>query len=173
MILWVQLALGMWTVYTATDHLDGSMFVRLVEYVQGIVIFRSGNADLLIGVPWVYRAHIALGLTIFLIFPFTRMVHIWSGFATVYYLLRPAQIVRTRRARVLQPGWIGGDRKMTMAIDEVSINGVPIAADATGDVRAAAVHELLRQARWRKDCWRTMPAKRDRRCDRSPARTAK
>lgn len=96
-ILWVQLALGMWTVYAATYHLDGALFLRLVDYVQGIVIFRGDNADLLIGVPWVYRAHIALGLTVFLVFPFTRMVHIWSGFATVYYLVRPAQLVRTRR----------------------------------------------------------------------------
>jgi nitrate reductase gamma subunit len=95
-ILWVQLALGMWTVYAATDHLDGALFERLVTYVQGIVIFRAHNADLLLGVPWVYRAHIALGLTIFLLFPFTRLVHIWSGFATVYYLIRPAQVVRTR-----------------------------------------------------------------------------
>jgi len=31
------------------------------------------------------------------------MVHIWSGFATVYYLIRPAQIVRTRRQRVSHP----------------------------------------------------------------------
>ena len=97
-ILWIQLALGMWTVYAATYHLDGALFERLVEYVQGIVIFRPGNAELLAGVPWVYQAHIALGLTIFLIFPFTRMVHIWSGFATVYYLFRPPQIVRTRRS---------------------------------------------------------------------------
>jgi nitrate reductase gamma subunit len=97
-ILWIQLALGLWTVYTATYHLDGAVFLRLVEYVQGIVVFRSGNAELLTGVPWVYQAHIALGLTIFLIFPFTRMVHIWSGFATVYYLFRPPQIVRTRAA---------------------------------------------------------------------------
>src|SRR5690606_7105981 len=77
-ILWIQLALGMWTVYAAMDHLDGGLFVRLVEYVQGIVIFRPNNAALLLAVPWVYKAHIALGLTIFLVFPFTRMVHIWS-----------------------------------------------------------------------------------------------
>ncbi len=96
-ILWIQLALGMWTVYAALDHLDGGLFVRLVEYVQGIVIFRAGNAALLVDVPWVYRAHIALGLTIFLVFPFTRMVHIWSGFAAVFYLFRSPQIVRTRR----------------------------------------------------------------------------
>lgn len=109
-ILWIQLALGMWTVYAATDHLDGSLFLRLVDYVQGIVIFRPGNAGLLVGVPWVYQAHIALGLTIFLVFPFTRMVHIWSGFATVYYLFRPAQIVRSRRKRMrAAPGMSGGD----------------------------------------------------------------
>lgn len=96
-ILWIQLALGLWTVYVAKDHLDGALFERLVAYVQGIVQFRAGNEALLRGVPWVYQAHIALGLTIFLIFPFTRMVHIWSGFGSVYYLFRPPQIVRTRR----------------------------------------------------------------------------
>ena len=96
-VLWIQLALGMWTVYAATDHLDGALFEQLVAYVQGIVVFRPGNEQLLVGVPWVYQAHIALGLTIFLVFPFTRMVHIWSGFGSVYYLFRPPQIVRTRR----------------------------------------------------------------------------
>jgi nitrate reductase gamma subunit len=48
-------------------------------------------------VPWVFKVHIVLGLTIFLIFPFTRLVHIWSGFATIAYLFRPYQIVRTRK----------------------------------------------------------------------------
>ncbi|HEX8013468.1 MAG TPA: respiratory nitrate reductase subunit gamma [Casimicrobiaceae bacterium] len=97
LILWVQLVLGLWTIYVSTQHLGGEMFLRLVSYVQGIVIFRAGNAELLLGVPWVYQAHIALGLTIFLVFPFTRLAHIWSGFATVAYLFRPAQLVRTRR----------------------------------------------------------------------------
>lgn len=97
-ILWVQLVLGLWTIYFSAQHQDGAMFLQLVSYVQGIVIFRGANADLLVGVPWVYRAHIALGLTIFLIFPFTRLAHIWSGFATIAYLFRPAQLVRTRRA---------------------------------------------------------------------------
>jgi nitrate reductase gamma subunit len=96
-ILWVQLVLGLWTIWFSTQHLGGGMFLQLVSYVQGIVIFRAANADLLIGVPWVYRAHIALGLTVFLVFPFTRLTHIWSGFATVAYLFRPAQLVRTRQ----------------------------------------------------------------------------
>jgi len=37
-----------------------------------------------------------LGLTIFLVFPFSRLVHIWSGLASVSYLTRAYQIVRQR-----------------------------------------------------------------------------
>lgn len=95
-ILWIQLALGLWTIYFSARHLGSAMFLQLVRYVQGIVVFRAGNAELLLGVPWPYKAHIALGLTIFLVFPFTRLAHVWSGFATVTYRLRAPQIVRTR-----------------------------------------------------------------------------
>jgi nitrate reductase gamma subunit len=109
-VLWIQLVLGLWTVYFSAQHLDGAMFLQLVAYVQGIVIFRADNAALLLGVPWVYKAHIALGLTIFLVFPFTRLAHIWSGFATVAYLFRPAQIVRARaRSPRELPPVTGGD----------------------------------------------------------------
>jgi hypothetical protein len=38
-----------------------------------------------------------LGMTIFLLFPFSRLVHVWSGFASVAYLFRPYQLVRSRR----------------------------------------------------------------------------
>jgi nitrate reductase gamma subunit len=95
-VLWIQLALGLWTISFSAQHIEGGTFLQLVQYVQGIVVFRAGNADLLLGVPWVYKAHIALGLTIFLLFPFTRLAHIWSGFATIAYLFRPPQLVRTR-----------------------------------------------------------------------------
>jgi nitrate reductase gamma subunit len=39
-------------------------------------------------------------MTIFLIFPFTRLVHIWSGFASLGYIVRPFQVVRSRRLNV-------------------------------------------------------------------------
>jgi len=41
-----------------------------------------------------------LGMTIFLLFPFSRLVHVWSGFATVAYLFRPYRVVRSRRLNV-------------------------------------------------------------------------
>jgi nitrate reductase gamma subunit len=54
--------------------------------------------ELLDGASWVFKAHMFLGMSIFLVFPFTRLVHVWSGFATVAYVFRPYQVVRSRRA---------------------------------------------------------------------------
>lgn len=96
-ILWLQLALGLATVPLSGQHLDGSMMLKLAEWVQRIATFRANAADLIVGVPVVFKLHLLLGLTVFLVFPFTRMVHIWSGFAAAAYLIRPYQIVRTRR----------------------------------------------------------------------------
>ncbi|MDR3474944.1 MAG: respiratory nitrate reductase subunit gamma [Devosia sp.] len=94
-MLWLQLALGLSTVPLSAEHLDGVMFARLSHYVSGIVTFNAGVAGLMPDVPLVYRIHILLGFTIFLISPFTRLVHIWSGVGSLAYLFRPYQIVRT------------------------------------------------------------------------------
>lgn len=98
LLLWLQLALGLLTVPLSAQHMDGAMFMTLVAYVKGIVTLRAGVAALLVGVPLVYRLHILLGFTIFLISPFTRMVHIWSGVGALAYLFRPYQIVRSPRS---------------------------------------------------------------------------
>jgi len=96
-ILWFQLLLGLATIPLSGQHLDGSMMMKLAGWAQDIVTFNSGAVALLSGVDWVFKLHMFLGMTIFLIFPFTRLVHIWSGFASVTYLVRPYQIVRSRR----------------------------------------------------------------------------
>ena len=96
-ILWIQLLLGLATIPLSAQHLDGSMMMKLAEWGQRIVTFRGGAVELLGDVDWVFRAHMFFGMSIFLIFPFTRLVHIWSGFASVTYLTRPYQIVRSRK----------------------------------------------------------------------------
>lgn len=96
LMLWAQLALGLGTVVLSARHMDGAMFEALTDYVKGVVTFQPGVAALVAGVPWTYRAHILLGFTLFLVSPFTRMVHVWSGFASVAYLIRPYQLVRKR-----------------------------------------------------------------------------
>ena len=71
-----------------------------MEWAQGIFTFQPGAAEHIAHVPLIYKLHIVLGLTIFLVFPFTRLVHILSGFAApVRYLFarKGYQIVRTRR----------------------------------------------------------------------------
>ena len=96
-IFWLQLALGLATIPLSAQHLDGSMMMRLAEWGQRIVTFRSGAVELLASAGWIFKAHMFLGMTVFLIFPFTRLVHIWSGFGTLAYVLRPYQLVRARR----------------------------------------------------------------------------
>lgn len=99
-MLWLQLALGLATVPISAQHMGSGEFERVVAYVQGIVLFHADSAALLQGLPWVYKAHIFLGFSIFLVSPFTRMVHIWSGVGSLAYLVRPYQLVRTRRRSV-------------------------------------------------------------------------
>lgn len=96
-LLWVQLALGLATIPLSAQHLDGSMMMKLAEWGQRVVTFRSGGAELLAEAGWIFKAHMFLGMTIFLVFPFTRLVHVWSGFGTLAYVLRPYQVVRARR----------------------------------------------------------------------------
>lgn len=95
-LLWVQLALGLLTVPMSMQHMDGAMFITLSDYIKGIVTFNPLASALIVTVPMVYKLHIFLGFTIFLVAPFTRLVHIWSGWATVGYLIRPHQIIRKR-----------------------------------------------------------------------------
>ncbi|MGP1629395.1 MAG: respiratory nitrate reductase subunit gamma [Giesbergeria sp.] len=99
-LLWLQLALGLATLPLSAQHLDGSVMMLLAEWGQRIVTFRSGAASLLTDVSWVFKAHMFLGMTVFLIFPFTRLVHVWSGFASLSYIVRPYQMVRSRRLGV-------------------------------------------------------------------------
>ncbi|HET7863750.1 MAG TPA: respiratory nitrate reductase subunit gamma [Burkholderiaceae bacterium] len=97
MILWVQLSLGLVTLpFSFAHRVDAHAMLVLADWAQGIVTFRP-DAAALAGLDWPFKLHIVLGMTIFLLFPFSRLVHVWSGLASVAYLFRPYQIVRSRR----------------------------------------------------------------------------
>jgi nitrate reductase gamma subunit len=96
LILWVQLCLGLLTLPYSFGHSDGSVMIQLSNWAQGILTVQPVDAKTLQGLDWPYLVHLVLGMTIFLIFPFSRLVHIWS--APVWYLGRKGyQVVRTRR----------------------------------------------------------------------------
>ena len=101
-LLWLQLALGLATIPLSAEHLDGSMMLKLAGWAQHIVTFQDGAPELLNEASWVFKLHMFLGMSIFLIFPFTRLVHVWSGFGTVAYLVRPYQLVRSRRMGLVE-----------------------------------------------------------------------
>ncbi|MFC1688191.1 MFS transporter [Pseudomonadota bacterium] len=70
-------------------------FVALSHWAQHLVTFQGDAASFVAGQAFVFKAHLVLGLTIFLLFPFTRLVHVWS--VPLQYLTRSGyQIVRKR-----------------------------------------------------------------------------
>ncbi len=99
-LLWVQLALGLASIGLSAQHLDGGLMMRFGEWAQRIATFRGGAVEQLAEAGWLFKLHMFLGMSVFLVFPFTRLVHVWSGFASVLYLLRPYQVARSRRLNV-------------------------------------------------------------------------
>lgn len=97
-LLWLlaTLSLGLVSIGVSMGHRDGAVMVQLATWAQHLVTFRGDAAAFMAGVHWVYKVHLFFGLTVFLLFPFTRLVHVWSGFATVGYVARAYQVVRAR-----------------------------------------------------------------------------
>jgi len=97
-LLWilVTLIIGLASVFVSVGHMDGSVMVVLANWAQYIATFRAGAAAFLEPVHWIYKVHLFFGMTVFLLFPFSRLVHVWSGFASIRYVTRAYQVVRSR-----------------------------------------------------------------------------
>jgi nitrate reductase gamma subunit len=119
-ILLIQCALGLTTIPFSAQHPDGSEMLKLVDWAQAVVTFHGGASAHLDGVAWIYRVHLVLGMTIFLIFPspvwFTSGARRWSISPAVTRWYAPgaeaggamplpvARTRRSRRLRVYSPG---------------------------------------------------------------------
>src|SRR6185503_12008406 len=101
-ILMAQLVLGLSTIPVSFQHRDGSEMLKFMNWAQGVFTFRPQVADYVADTHFVFKAHLTLGMTILLVFPFTRLVHMLS--APVWYLNRRGwQLVRTKRALPRKP----------------------------------------------------------------------
>jgi nitrate reductase gamma subunit len=108
LLLWLQLTLGLLTIPVSAQHLDGGEMVKFMDWAQDIVTLHPGAASLIADANPIFKCHLFLGMTIFLVFPFTRLVHIWS--APVWYLGRTGyQVVRTTRPVAPSHSAIGDD----------------------------------------------------------------
>ncbi len=98
-LVWIliTLLLGLATIVSSSSHIDGEEMLLLIHWAQHIVTFRGDAASYITHVSTVFKLHLVMGMTLFVIFPFTRLVHVWSGFGTLVYLKRQAQLVRSRR----------------------------------------------------------------------------
>lgn len=94
LLIAAQLVLGLLTLPISIYHHDGANMLLLSEWAQRIVTFRSGAADQLSEIGIIFKLHLFLGQTLFLVFPFSRLVHVWS--APLGYVTRPYQVVRRR-----------------------------------------------------------------------------
>jgi nitrate reductase gamma subunit len=102
LLLYAQLMLGLATIPVSLNHLDGHEMVRFMTWAQGILTLQPEVWTLVNGANPIFKLHLFLGMTIFLVFPFTRLVHIWS--APIWYLGRRGyQIVRTNGAAATRP----------------------------------------------------------------------
>ncbi|MDF0605152.1 respiratory nitrate reductase subunit gamma [Neisseriaceae bacterium TC5R-5] len=97
-LLWIlaTLLLGLSSIVVSAQHRDGHEMILLMNWAQHIVTFRGGAASFVADTATVFKLHLFMGMTLFVIFPFTRLVHVWSGFGTVSYLGRRWQLVRPR-----------------------------------------------------------------------------
>ena len=96
LLLFVQLLLGLATIPISLEHLSGAEMIKFMNWAQGIVTLNPGAASFVADASPIFKLHIFLGMTIFLVFPFTRLVHVWSG--PIWYLGRRGyQVVRTRQ----------------------------------------------------------------------------
>ncbi len=95
LLLFVQLVIGLASIYISAGHLDGQEMLRLMSWAQNLLTFNPTSAATSIAsVHWIFKLHILLGMVIFILFPFSRLVHIWS--VPVKYLRRNYQVVRSR-----------------------------------------------------------------------------
>ncbi|PJE79354.1 Respiratory nitrate reductase 1 gamma chain [invertebrate metagenome] len=96
-LLAVQALLGLMTIPFSAQHPDGSEMMKLVNWAQAVVVFDTDPSQYLNQVKDIFKLHIFLGITLFLLFPFSRLVHIWS--IPAEYLIRRYQLVYRFRSR--------------------------------------------------------------------------
>ncbi|WP_295801333.1 respiratory nitrate reductase subunit gamma [uncultured Microbulbifer sp.] len=95
LMLYVQLILGLLSIFVSAGHMDGAEMLKLMTWAQSIVTFNAAEAATAISeVHFIYKLHVFLGLTLFLVFPFSRLVHVWS--VPVQYFRRNYQVVRAK-----------------------------------------------------------------------------
>lgn len=95
--LLVTVALGLSTTVISLQHAahgDAGTMIALTEWVKSVATL-SVAPGLIQDVHFLFKLHMFFGMTVFLLFPFTRLVHVWS--VPLSYVTRPYQVVRLKK----------------------------------------------------------------------------
>jgi nitrate reductase gamma subunit len=98
--LLATVALGLSTTVVSFEHAahgDASTMIALTEWVKSVATL-SVDPSLIEDVNFIFKLHMFFGMSVFLLFPFTRLVHVWS--VPLSYISRPYQIVRVKKVRM-------------------------------------------------------------------------
>lgn len=98
LLLYAQLLLGLGSIFVSAGHTDGAEMLLLMSWAQNIATFDPAEASAaILSVHWIYKLHVFLGMSLFVVFPFSRLVHVAS--VPVKYLGRNYQVVRKKAWR--------------------------------------------------------------------------
>jgi nitrate reductase gamma subunit len=93
-ILLIQLVLGLLSILISYEHIDNpTTMLSLANWIQGILTFKQNLYLYVINEHLIFKLHLFFGMILLIIFPFTRLVHIFS-FPYLYLLREGYQIVR-------------------------------------------------------------------------------
>ncbi len=91
-------------------------------WIRSLIIFQP-DVSLMAGVPLAFQLHVLTSTGLFLIWPYTRLVHVLS--VPIGYLFRPYVVYRSRDAhlgaRQIRPGW---ERSVRPTVRESARKGV-------------------------------------------------
>ena len=94
-LIYIQLIMGLISIFVSFGHMNGAEMLKLMAWAQYLVTFQgSAAAAAMADVHIIFKLHIFLGMSLFLIFPFSRLVHVWS--VPVKYFRRNYQVVRVK-----------------------------------------------------------------------------
>jgi len=98
-ILGLQIVFGLWETlgYSLMGVLPGFDYRGSVSIWFRSVFYGNPAVDLMSGAPLIFQLHAIIGFAIFAVWPFSRLVHVWS--IPFGYLTRPLIVYRAAPAR--------------------------------------------------------------------------
>lgn len=92
LLLLFEMSLGIISIFTTATASDEN-YAALGEWAQKVVTFQPNAGDVIAGHSLTYKLHIITGLFIFMIFPYTKLMHMWVA-PLAYFFRSSWQMVR-------------------------------------------------------------------------------